>query len=157
MNFKREIEFYGEDLQDFEMSPFEMIETFHRRTLLHDHYNELTTTEKALLKEIDQLLLKTANKIYEHLKNIYDFQNDKPLEEWWWHLDKVVNHQLSVDLDQGNIQGNHFFQQLLSLNRRKHTIFFWIGHVINRLLSERRIMEIKKLYKFCKQTDPLQP
>ena len=119
MNFKQEIEFYGEDLQDFEMSPFEMIETFHRRTLLHDHYNELNTTEKALLKEIDQLLLKAANKVYEHLKNVYDFQNDKPLEEWWWHLDKVVNHQLSVDLDQGKVTQQSFLSTTVEFKSKE--------------------------------------
>ena len=119
MNFKQEIEFYGEDLQDFEMSPFEMIETFHRRTLLHDHYHELTTKEKALLKEIDQLLLKTANKIYEHLKNIYDFQNDKPLEEWWWHLDKVVNHQLSIDFDKGTVEGQSFLSTTVEFQSKE--------------------------------------
>ena len=51
MSFKQEIEFYGEDLQDFEMSPFEMIEAFHKRTVLHQHDHELTPEEKILLKE----------------------------------------------------------------------------------------------------------
>ena len=75
--FKQEIEFYGEDLQDFEISPFEIIETFHKRTLLHHHYYELTTEEKALLKEKDQFLLKSVKKVYEHMKKVYDFQNDR--------------------------------------------------------------------------------
>ncbi|MCQ6274687.1 hypothetical protein JMM81_06830 [Bacillus sp. V3B] len=119
MNFKQEIEFYGEDLQDFEMSPFEMIETFHRRTLLHHHYHELTAEEKALLKEKDQFLLKAATKVYEHLKKIYDFENTKPLEEWWWHLDKVVNHQLSVDLDQGIVDQPSFLSTTVEFKSKE--------------------------------------
>ena len=127
MNFKQEIEFYGEDLQDFEMSPFEMIETFHKRTLLHHHYQELTNEEKASLKEKDQYLLKIAKKVYEHMKKVYDFQNDKPMEEWWWHLDKVANHQLSIDVRKARYIKNHFYLQLFIFKQRKHMIYFWMS------------------------------
>lgn len=119
MNFKQEIEFYGEDLQDVKLSPFEMIETFHKRTLLHHHYHELTVEEKGLLKEKDQFLLKTANRIYEHLKKVYDFHHDKPLEEWWWHLDKVVNHELTVELDQGTVDQPSFLSTTVEFKSKE--------------------------------------
>ncbi|MFZ0447558.1 MAG: hypothetical protein WAM95_23550 [Bacillus sp. (in: firmicutes)] len=81
-----------------------MIEVFHKRTLLHHHhYHELTTEEKVLLKEKDMFLLKSAKKVYEHMKKVYGFQNDKLMEEWWWHLDKVANHQLSIDVEKGTV------------------------------------------------------
>ena len=119
MNFKQEIESYGEDLQDFEMSPFEMIEAFHKRTLLHHHYHELTTEEKALLKEKDQFLLKTAKKVYEHMKKVYDFQNNKPMEEWWWHLDKVANHQISIDFEKGTVHQQSFLSTTIDFQSKE--------------------------------------
>lgn len=91
MDFKQEIEFYGDDLKNLEISPFEMIDTFHRRSMLHQHFEKLTADEKALIKEHDLYLLKIAQPVYEHLKKVDDFQSDKPVQEWWWHLDKVMN------------------------------------------------------------------
>ncbi|MBB6444103.1 hypothetical protein [Bacillus benzoevorans] len=119
MGFKQEIEFYGEDLQDFEMSPFETIEAFHKRTVLHQHYHELTPEEKTLLKEKDQFLLEMAESIYEHLKQIYDFQIDKPFEEWWWHLDKVANRQFTIDLEQGNVVQQSFLSTIVEFKSKE--------------------------------------
>lgn len=77
MNFKQEIEFYGDDLRNFETSPFEMVETLHMRSKLHQRSKELTSEQKSLLKKYDKLLLKDAEKVYEHVKGVYDFKSDK--------------------------------------------------------------------------------
>jgi len=99
LNFKQEIEFYGGDHRDFETSPFEMVETLHIRSKLHQLDEELTSEEKSLLKKCDKLLLETAEKVCGHVKKVYDFKNDKPIEQWRWHLDKVTNHELSIHLE----------------------------------------------------------
>lgn len=108
MNFKQEIEFYGEDIKNFENSPFELIEAFHRRSMLCNHFDKLTTEEKALLREHDLILWKTAKQVFEHVKKAYDFQSDKPIHEWWWHLDKVVNKQLTLNQELGTVSHRTF-------------------------------------------------
>lgn len=35
----------------------------------------------------------------DHIKQVYDLStSDEPLNEWWWHLDKVANGEISFDL-----------------------------------------------------------
>ncbi|WP_102344785.1 hypothetical protein [Bacillus sp. Marseille-P3661] len=119
MNYNQEIRYYGKDIQDYDISPFEMIDAFHRRTKFHKHFFELTSDEQNLLIEYDKLLLKNANKVYELLKNIYDFQTDKPTEEWWWHLDKVAKGQLSVDIDNGTVNHKTFLSTIVEFESKE--------------------------------------
>jgi hypothetical protein len=85
-----EIHNYGEDIQDFNMSPFEMVETLQWRSEIAKKYDELSLKEKEQLALYDWLLLSNAKKMYEHLQKGYNFPSNKPIKEWWWHLDKVV-------------------------------------------------------------------
>jgi hypothetical protein len=103
LDFKKKIDFYGNDLQDFEISPFEMVQTLHVRTKFYRYHDELTSDEKLLLKKYDKLLLDNVKKFYDHMKRIYNFSNDKPMEQWWWHLDKILNHELSIDLENNTV------------------------------------------------------
>jgi hypothetical protein len=45
--------------------------------------------------------LKKAEEIAKHIGSVYDFSlsdtNGIPLEQWWWHLDKVAKGKLYVE------------------------------------------------------------
>lgn len=119
MSFKEEIEFYGEDILDLEISPFETMDVLHRRSRLHANYEKLTQEEMELLKQYDQKLLDNASSVYHHINKIYDFQNDKPIEEWWWHLDKIDNRQLTVYLDQGIVTRSPFISTVVEFESKE--------------------------------------
>lgn len=42
MDYLRDIEEYGEDVNDFEVSPFEMIDMLHRRSRLNKEFSKDT-------------------------------------------------------------------------------------------------------------------
>lgn len=88
---------YGEDVNDFEVSPFESVQMLHDRSDLQRVYHELTLEEQQLLSEYDLQLFKNADKMYRHIKNAYDFNLSKEAyEEWWWHLDKVASGDIKI-------------------------------------------------------------
>ncbi|MED2737076.1 hypothetical protein [Bacillus toyonensis] len=90
MSYMDEIKEYGEDIQDFEVSPFEMVETLQWRSHIVRVYDQLSIEEKEQLALYDLVLLSNAKKTYEYLRGGYNFPANKPIEEWWWHLDKVI-------------------------------------------------------------------
>ncbi|MGN5650970.1 hypothetical protein [Bacillus sp. Brlt_9] len=90
MSYMDAIKVYGEDIQDFDMSPFELVETLQWRSHIVKVYDRLSIEEKEQLALYDLILLSNAKKTYEHLRGGYNFPANKPIEEWWWHLDKVT-------------------------------------------------------------------
>jgi hypothetical protein len=51
--YMKDILNYGEDVNDFEVSPFESVHMLHDRSELHRVYHELTLEEQQLLSEYD--------------------------------------------------------------------------------------------------------
>ena len=74
----------------------------HDRSKLEAVKHELDMDEKILLAMYDLILLKKAKEMAEHISSVYDFslsdKNRIPLEQWWWHLDKVAKGALYVIL-----------------------------------------------------------
>lgn len=94
------IDFYGDSVDDFEVSAFESIDMLHRRTLLHSLYLKMTPAEKIKLFNYDLILIKNAKKMSEHISEKYNFSlSNEPTDQWWWHLDKVASGKLIVDLE----------------------------------------------------------
>jgi hypothetical protein len=97
--FKQSIRIYGRAMDDFEASPFETVDLLHRRSRIQRHWDELDPIEKAALKRYDRRLVRNAKRVYRHINQVYDFSmSDEPLEEWWWHLDKVAEGKLNPPL-----------------------------------------------------------
>lgn len=99
IDYLKEIELYGEDVNDFEISPFETIDVFHRRSRLNKESNNFSLKERILLMKYDLRLLENVNRMVQHIETVYDFSNSRePLEEWWWHLDRVASGELEVEI-----------------------------------------------------------
>lgn len=98
-NYKQDILNYGEDVNDLESSPFESLRMLHDRTKIQMVLNELDFDEKVLLGRYDLKLIENANRMVEHISNVYDFKlsddNNIPHEQWWWYLDKIVRGNLN--------------------------------------------------------------
>lgn len=93
----KEIEEYGEDIIDTEVSAFETVEALHQRSWLHENLHNLTQEELLALHLNDLKLLSNAKKMVQHLRKGYNFSSSKePTGEWWWHLDKIVDGTLKV-------------------------------------------------------------
>ncbi|MDF0728259.1 hypothetical protein PY093_16460 [Cytobacillus sp. S13-E01] len=93
--YKQEVENYGQDVNDFEASPFESIRMLHDRSELHKIFDELTFQEKLELARYDLQLIQNAQKMVKHMNEVYDFTTSKnPREEWWWHLDQIAEGNL---------------------------------------------------------------
>lgn len=80
------------------LSPFDTIHILTLRDELEERYSDLTDQEKKNLFAVDLKLLKNAQIFYSELSKVYKFGADKPLENWWAHIDKVVSGDLMVDL-----------------------------------------------------------
>lgn len=94
------IENYGLDVADFEVSPFESVNMLHTRSALEKVINELSNQEKIKLYSYDLVLINNASKMAKHISEIYDFNmSTEALSEWWWHLDKVANGEISFHLN----------------------------------------------------------
>ncbi|MBP1970500.1 hypothetical protein J2Z83_002621 [Virgibacillus natechei] len=90
--YMKEIQIYEEDIFDFEVSPFEMHHGLFLRSELEKHWEKMDSNEQLQLLSADLKVIKNADKIVNHLREIYDFSSsNKPESEWWWHLDKVSN------------------------------------------------------------------
>ncbi|MGP7817402.1 hypothetical protein [Niallia sp. 01092] len=93
---------YGEDVNDFEISPFESVQMLHNRSEIQTVFHELSLEEQQLLAEYDAHLFKNVHKMYRHIKKAYDFNlSNQPNDEWWWHLDKVMKGTIKVGLTTG--------------------------------------------------------
>jgi len=99
MSYLKDIEQYGQDVSDFEVSPFETINMLHLRSRLNKESHHLTVKERILLMKYDLELLENVDLMVEHIKTVYDFsKSTEPQEEWWWHLDKVASGELEVEI-----------------------------------------------------------
>ncbi|QDX94377.1 hypothetical protein EEL30_20065 [Brevibacillus laterosporus] len=94
------------------ISPFEFHHGFHARSHLYKEKNLLTEEQKRTLITYDELLFNRASEIYNHMEVIYNFKNSsESIEEWWWHLDKVVNKSLIIDFkSQIIVYNSHTYQ-----------------------------------------------
>ncbi|MDA1675408.1 hypothetical protein [Bacillus cereus group sp. TH152-1LC] len=99
--YMEEIKYYGEDAIDTEISAFESVNMLHQRSWLQENIHNLSEEESELLRENDRKLLANAKNMFEHIRRIYDFsaRSTERLEEWWWHLDMVVDGRLKVSLE----------------------------------------------------------
>jgi len=98
-NIKQLIQNYGLDVDDFDISPFESINLLHTRNEIHSRIGELSGNDRSELHKYDMLLIENAGRMYSHISKIYDFENSgEPLAKWWWHLDKVADRKLNVEL-----------------------------------------------------------
>ncbi|RSK26408.1 hypothetical protein EJF36_05785 [Bacillus sp. HMF5848] len=95
----KSIEIYGQCVDDFEVSPFESVDMLHRRSTLEKAIQELNYEERMKLLSYDMQLIKNAKNMAKHIGEIYDFSlSEEPLSQWWWHLDKVANGNISFHL-----------------------------------------------------------
>lgn len=68
----------------------------HDRSELHSVYSELTFQEKLELARYDLQLIQNAKKMVQHIYKAYDFSlSEQSRDEWWWHLDKIAEENLS--------------------------------------------------------------
>lgn len=99
MDYLEDIELYGQDVTDFEVSPFESIDMLHRRSRLNKESHNMTLKERILLMKYDLRLLENVDSMVQHIERVYDFTNSRePLEEWWWHLNQVASGALEVEI-----------------------------------------------------------
>lgn len=95
MNNMDEIKEYGEDIQDFEVSPFEMVKTLQWRSHIVKVYVQLSIKEKGQLAMYDLILLSNARKTYETLVGDITFQRTNQLKSCggiWIKLLQVVSY-----------------------------------------------------------------
>ena len=98
--YSKSIDIYGKGVNDFEVSPFESIEMLHRRSRLEHVIHELSKEDRIKLLSNDLILIKNAQRMSEHIGKVYNFSlTDEPLNEWWWHLEKVANGKIAFNLN----------------------------------------------------------
>lgn len=94
------IEFYGKHADNLEISPLESVEMLHMRSKLENVIHELADEEKLQLWNYDLNLIHNAKLMAGHIGKVYDFSlSDKPLSEWWWHLDLVASGKIPFNFD----------------------------------------------------------
>ncbi len=95
-DYSSKIRNYGLGVNDFEVSPFESINMLHTRSYLEKVMQELSTEDRIKLYGYDMILIQNAKRMAKHIGEVYDFsQSKESLKEWWWHLDKVANGEIS--------------------------------------------------------------
>lgn len=105
MDLKQSLHIYGLGIANFETSPFEAVDILHRRSSLERQLSKFDLMDLEQLQKFDQKLFDNAQKMYNHICVIYDFTNsNEPIEEWWWHLDKVVHQELIVDVENKSVK-----------------------------------------------------
>lgn len=99
MSYMEKIHSYGEDLAFMEeVSPFELIGTLVKRDEIEAVRGSLSKEELEQLEKYDRDLLSHAQQFYDLIREVYQFQNRKPLKYWWSNIDLVATGKLSVDL-----------------------------------------------------------
>ncbi|MCL7747034.1 hypothetical protein [Halalkalibacter alkaliphilus] len=72
--------------------------SFYVRSELYKNNNLLTDIEKIELSKADLLLLQNVETVYNHLSKKYNFITlEKPIEEWWWHLHKIISGEIRFE------------------------------------------------------------
>ena len=103
MSYMEKIHSYGEDLAFMEsVSPFELIGALVKRDEIEAVRSSLSKEELSQLEKYDKNLLSHAQQFYDLIKEVYQFQNRKPLKYWWSNIDLVATGKLSVDLASAN-------------------------------------------------------
>jgi hypothetical protein len=101
--YKQVILNYGEDVNDFDCSPFEHLRMLHDRTHIKSIEFDLDYNEKIQLYIFDLNLIRKASDMVEHISKVYDFKlsdkNNIPLDQWWWHLDKIAKGKLILNIN----------------------------------------------------------
>lgn len=95
--YKQDILNYGEDVIDFESSPFESLRMLHDRSELFKVQDQLDYEEKLMLAQFDIKLIANAEKMVEQISKVYDFGLSAEIsaDQWWWHLDKIASGDMS--------------------------------------------------------------
>ncbi|MBA2174219.1 hypothetical protein H0266_04800 [Halobacillus locisalis] len=90
---KETLEKYGDKLMNQGANSFEQLQLLQERTEIFDIQQELTFDEAITLASIDLYLAENAQTIVDKIEGVYDFslsdKNEIPIEQWWWHLDKL--------------------------------------------------------------------
>jgi hypothetical protein len=104
MKINNVLDSYLDDVkEELDTSPFEYINLFKNRDFLEENNSSLTLDEKYKLREADKILLNRATEFYEHLKPLKFWGNNFVLTKWWWHLDKIVQNKLYVDIENNKV------------------------------------------------------
>ncbi|MGZ4134879.1 MAG: hypothetical protein ACXVC1_06100 [Tumebacillaceae bacterium] len=82
---------YSLYVNDFESSPFELVEMLHIRDSLQEQYHNLSTEEKLQLTLSDTQLILNAKEMATLIGNVFDFDSPKPSSGWWWELNLIAN------------------------------------------------------------------
>ncbi|MDU9693307.1 hypothetical protein O0Q50_19230 [Priestia aryabhattai] len=97
-NVMNKIKEYESDMFDFDISPFEFLQTLHLRTKLKHHFSAMSIEEKIELLSVDLKIIQNAHKIANHIGKVYDFSTSShPKCEWWWHLDQVAKREVVME------------------------------------------------------------
>lgn len=100
MTNSNKIKFYDMDIDNIgETSVFEFAYGLCIRDDLERIYDELSDSDKQMLRTYDKKLLSKAQEAYDELKTISNFNSDKPLNHWWNHFEKIVHGDLIVTID----------------------------------------------------------
>ncbi|PAV27668.1 hypothetical protein CIL05_20905 [Virgibacillus profundi] len=95
MSMMKKVNDYGILLDSLNLSPFETLNALNLRTNLEKEMNNITNQEKLKLYQHDLYLLDNIKDFKDQLEQVYDFSNsDEPIEQWWWHLDKVISGEI---------------------------------------------------------------
>jgi len=93
----KKINDYGMLLDTLDLSPFETLNAMHLRSSLQKEINDMTNQQKLKLYQYDLYLLDRIEEFKKHLEEVYDFSSsDEPIEQWWWHLDKIVSGEIII-------------------------------------------------------------
>ncbi|MDQ0221341.1 hypothetical protein ELQ35_15650 [Peribacillus cavernae] len=99
--FKQDILNYGDDVKDLDYSAYEHLRMLHDRTQIENIVDKLDMNEKIMLVMYDLMLVEKAEEMAKHISKVYDFslsdKNGIPIEQWWWHLDKVAEGKVKVN------------------------------------------------------------
>jgi hypothetical protein len=85
--YKQVILNYGDDINDFDCSPYEQVRMLHDRTDIMNIEHKLDFNEKVILYIFDLSSVKNADEMVKHISKAYDFklsdQNHFPYNQWW--------------------------------------------------------------------------
>lgn len=91
MSYLKDIEQHGQDVTDFEVSPFESLDMLHLRSHLNKESHNMTLKERILQIKYDLELLENMDHMVHHIKSIYNLKKTtESQEEWWWTSIKLL-------------------------------------------------------------------
>jgi hypothetical protein len=142
--YRQDILNYGDDVNDLDCSPYEHVRMLHERTNIKNIEDKLDFNEKVMLYIIDLNLVKNADEMTNHIRKAYDFslsdKNHIPLEQWWWHLDKIANGKLILKINMSTekvILKEQLLLLFLGISIHNILSFFQIAHS-SRFSPEKR-------------------